>query len=103
DDLTVPLYGEVSRESRRFAAAALADCPLLPPHLARSLSRDEADIAAPLLVHSPALGDADLITAIALRGLGHARIIARRPVLSRELELLLSALHDGEIERLRQT
>src|SRR5690606_21907546 len=61
-----------------------------------------ADIAAPLLVHQRALGDAELITAIAMRGLGHARLVARRKQVSAEVETLLAALHDPEIERLRQ-
>src|SRR5690606_26244391 len=49
-----------------------------------------------------ALSDADLITAIALRGLGHARLVARRKTLSPEVETLLHALRDPEIERLRR-
>src|SRR5690606_5183334 len=102
DDLASPLLAEVSRESRRFAAAALADSAAPPPRLTRQLSRDDTDIAAPLLVHGKALSDAELITAIALRGLEHARLVARRPQLSRELEALLAALHDPEIMRLRQ-
>src|SRR5690606_18504649 len=102
DDLALPLFGEVSRESRRFAAAALSDCETPPPRLTRQLTRDDADIAAPLLVHQQALSDADLITAIALRGLGHARLVARRKTLSPEVETLLHALRDPEIERLRR-
>ena len=102
DDLAAPLLGEVSRESRRFAAAALADSASLPPRLARQLIREDADIAAPLLVHGKALSDAELVTAIALRGLEHARLVARRPALSREIEALLAALNDPEIRQLRQ-
>lgn len=102
DDLAIPLFGEVSRESRRFAAAALSDCATPPPRLTRQLTRDDADIAAPLLVHQQALSDAELITAIAMRGLGHARLVARRRHLSGEVESLLAALHDPEIERLRR-
>src|SRR5690606_4173992 len=102
DDLAMPLLDEVSRESRRFAAAALADSLTPPPRLTRRLIRDDTDIAAPLLVHGKGLSDADLVTAIALSGLEHARLIARRPSLSPELEALLAALRDPEIARLRE-
>src|SRR5690606_16992973 len=74
----------------------------LPPRLVRQLIREDADIAAPLLVHCRALSDADLVTVIALRGVEHARLIARRPKLSREIEALLAALRDPEIDRLRE-
>jgi uncharacterized protein (DUF2336 family) len=101
DDLAMPLVGEVSRESRRFAAAALSECRLAPPLLARFLAGDAPDIAAPLLIRSQALRDVDLIVYIARCGIDHARIIARRPDLPKPIEDLLTALHDPEIARLR--
>jgi len=59
DDLAMPLVDEVSRESRRFAAAALSKCEHAPPGLVQRLAGETADIAAPLLVRSKALRDVD--------------------------------------------
>ena len=101
DDLAMPLVDEVSRESRRFAAAALSKCEHAPPGLVRRLAGETADIAAPLLVRSKALRDVDLISLIANCGIPHARAIAGRANLVRPIHDLLSALNDPEIDRLR--
>lgn len=101
DDLALPLFGEVSHESRRFAAAALSECEQAPPLLVRRLAGDAPEIAAPLLIRSKALKDVDLIMLIARHGVAHARIIARRPNLPGAIEDLLTALRDPEIARLR--
>lgn len=102
DDLAIPLIGAVSREARRYAAAALSECRYAPPALVRRLAGDAVDIAAPLLVRSRALRDVDLITVIATCGISHARVIARRPALARPIRDLLTALRDPEIKRLRE-
>lgn len=101
DDLALPLLGGVSREGRRFAAAALSECQYAPPLLVRRLAGDSADIAAPLLIRSNALRDVDLISLIANCDIAHARAIARRTDLVKPIHDLLSALDDPEIDRLR--
>lgn len=101
DDLAMPLVDEVSRETRRYAAAALSECAHAPPLLIRRLAGDSPDIAAALLIRSPVIRDVDLITVIANCGLPHARIIARRTKLSKPVADLLRALRDPEIGRLR--
>lgn len=102
DDLAIPLIGAVSREARRYAAAALSECQYAPPALVRRLAGDAIDIAAPLLVRSRALRDVDLITVIATCGVSHARVIARRQALARPIRDLLTALRDPEVKRLRE-
>lgn len=101
DDLAMPLVGNVSREGRRFAAAALSECKYAPPTLVRHLAGDFADVAAPLLIRSEALRDVDLISLIANCDLAHARAIARRTNLVKPIHDLLTAMQDPEIDRLR--
>ncbi len=101
DDLAIPLVEGVSREARRFAAAALSECTNAPPALTRRLAGDAADIAAPLLMRSRALRDVDLISLIANCEIAHARAIARRVELATPIHNLLTALNDPEVDRLR--
>ncbi len=101
DDLTMPHFEQVSREGRRFAAAALSECEHAPPTLVRRLAGDTADVAAPLLVRSKVLRDIDLISLIANCDMAHRRAIARRSDLAEPIHNLLVALKDPEIDRLR--
>jgi uncharacterized protein (DUF2336 family) len=78
DDLAQPLFDAVSPEARRYAAAVLSDCAAPPPALLQRLAAQPAEIAAPLLLRSPALSETELL-ALALRfGAAHARVIAGR-------------------------
>jgi uncharacterized protein (DUF2336 family) len=92
EDLTLPLFDQVSVESRRFVAAALSECEYPPTALVRRLCEETVDIAAPLLVRSVALSDIDLIALIGRHGLPHARAIARRKNLNPTISALIKAL-----------
>lgn len=92
DDLAEPLYGDVSPESLRYAAAALSECKRAPPALMRRLALEPIHIAAPVLMRSNALADADLIAVIARHGLMHARAIRMRAALDISVEKLIVAL-----------
>ncbi len=89
EDLTLPLYDSVSAEARRFVAAALSECQNSPAALVRRLADEPVEIAAPLLLRSNALTDIDLIALIGRRGIGHARVIARRPHLNPTIDQLV--------------
>ena len=92
EDLTLPLYPSVSPEARRFVAAALSECQNSPAALVRQLADGPVEIAAPLLLRSNALTDIDLIALIGRHGVGHARVIARRPKLNPTIDQLVKAL-----------
>jgi len=92
EDLTLPLYENVSVEARRFVAAALSECQNAPAALVRRLADEPVEIAAPLLLRSNALTDIDLIALIGRRGIGHARVIACRPRLNPTIGQLVRAL-----------
>lgn len=92
EDLTLPLFDEVSVESRRYVAAALSECEYAPVALVRRLCEEPVDIAAPLLIRSRAVSDIDLIALIGRHGLPHARAIARRKDLNPTIADLIRAL-----------
>ncbi|OHV87011.1 DUF2336 domain-containing protein [Mesorhizobium sp. ORS 3428] len=92
EDLTLPLFDDVSVESRRYVAAALSECEYAPAALVRRLAEEPVEIAAPLLTRSNALSDIDLIALIGRHGLPHARAIARRKELNPTIAHLIRAL-----------
>lgn len=95
DDLALPLFGSVSVEARRFAAAALSECRSGPPQLVRLLCNEPVSTAAPLLMRSTALRDVDLVVLIGRHGLPHARAIARRKNLNPAIAALIRKLLAG--------
>ncbi|MCR5858893.1 hypothetical protein [Mesorhizobium sp. J428] len=92
DDLTLPLYDQVSAEARRYVAAALSECRPAPAGLVRRLAAEPLEISAPILMRSRALKDVDLIGLIARHGIGHARAIANRASLNPAIARLIRAL-----------
>ncbi|CCV12575.1 conserved hypothetical protein [Mesorhizobium sp. STM 4661] len=102
EDLTLPLFNNVSVESRRYVAAALSECEYAPAALVRRLCEEPVDIAAPLLIRSRAISDVDLIMLIGRHGLPHARAIARRKDLNPTIAHLIRALEKPTLVRLRQ-
>jgi uncharacterized protein (DUF2336 family) len=102
EDLTLPLFANVSVESRRYVAAALSECEYAPTALVRRLCEEPVDIAAPLLIRSRALSDIDLIALIGRHGLPHARAIARRKDLNPTIAHLIRALEKPTLVSVRQ-
>ena len=102
EDLTLPLFDNVSVESRRYVAAALSECEYAPAALVRRLCEEPVDIAAPLLIRSRAVSDIDLIALIGRHGLPHARAIARRKGLNPTIADLIRALERPTLVRLRE-
>ncbi len=101
EDLTLPLFSEVSVESRRYVAAALSECEYAPTALVRRLAEEPVEIAAPLLARSSALSDIDLIALIGRHGLPHARAIARRKELNPTIADLIRALEKPTLVKTR--
>ncbi|KAA3450951.1 hypothetical protein C7I87_09485 [Mesorhizobium sp. SARCC-RB16n] len=101
EDLTLPLFDNVSVESRRYVAAALSECEYAPAALVRRLCEEPVDIAAPLLIRSRAVSDIDLIALIGRHGLPHARAIARRKDLNPTIADLIRALERPTLVRTR--
>lgn len=97
-DLAIPLLAYASLRARRQAAATLSESALAPKELLLALADDLIEVAAPVLLRSPLLSSSDLSAVIENRGLGHARVIARRPVLDDELVRRLARFEDDIID-----
>lgn len=92
DMVLVRLSNMVETEVRRFVAKRLAELRRVPEGTVQKLARDNLAVAEPLLLHSVALSDNDLIDIAWSLGIGHASAIARRDVLSDKVTDALIAL-----------
>lgn len=82
DDVMGQLAGEMEAAVRAELAGRLAESQHAPARVARSLASDDIDVARPLLQHSSALTDDDLIVVARTKGQDHLRAISQRPVVS---------------------
>jgi uncharacterized protein (DUF2336 family) len=81
-ELFDPLFSASSDEARRQAAAALSQCPHVPPSVALQIGNAPISIAAIFLTRSASIDDATLLQVIRSQGQAHATAIARRDNLS---------------------
>lgn len=99
EDLVMPLFDIVSKDSLRYVAAALSETDFAPEALVNRLADQPLHIAAPLLLRSKVLTDVELIALIGRHGIPHARVIAKRdglnPVIA-DLARALSATAERE-------
>jgi uncharacterized protein (DUF2336 family) len=84
---------------RAETARRLADLRRAPTGIIRHLALDEIEVAQPLLIRSPLLGDQDLCTVAELRGTLHRRAIAARPDLSAPVVAVLVQRGDDGVRR----
>lgn len=91
------LYPQIERAVRRSLADRLSGRTDIPPSLVRLLAHDSIDIARPILVNSPVLGDEDLIHIVIERGHEHRVAISQRAVLSVRITDVLLMLGDDAI------
>jgi uncharacterized protein (DUF2336 family) len=83
DDVLTRLVAEIEIQARARLACRLATLPNAPPGLIRRLAFDDAIlVAAPVLVSSPQLSDADLVENAATKSQDHLYAIAQRFKLS---------------------
>jgi len=73
---------EAEIEIRRRLSETLKTTPHLDRALARQLAEDVLDVATPILVHSLALSDEDLVQVIQHCSIDHSRAVAMRPALN---------------------
>lgn len=100
EDLAMPLIDYATAKGKRDAAMRLVQMPEAPHSLVFKLAHEPTNISAPLLLRSDALSTSDLLHLIEARGLGHARIIARRQPQDALLTGLLQSFADPEIDRI---
>ncbi|WP_428410052.1 DUF2336 domain-containing protein [Hyphococcus sp.] len=95
DAILAQLAREAEPALKRNLAARFAEAKRAPRTLIAMLARDDIAVAEPLLRHSSALGDADLISIIAAQGDAHHIAIAKRREVAADVADAL-AQHGGE-------
>lgn len=79
DDVFMTLVLAAERDIRRDLANRLACADWAPKALINMLARDEIEIARPLILSSPLIGDQDLIRLLVEATVEHQIEVARRP------------------------
>ena len=83
DDVLQRLAADIEVKARAQLAERLCAVPNAPPKVIRALAfDDEADVASPVLAHSPQLTDADLVENATTKSQAHLYAIAQRLKLS---------------------
>lgn len=82
DEVMGQLASEMEAAVRTELSARLCYASAPPPALARSLANDDIGVAMPMLVHSSALTDKDLLQVANTHGQRHLRAISQRAEVS---------------------
>jgi uncharacterized protein (DUF2336 family) len=100
DQLLLGIVAETEMRVRADLASRLAPIANAPPALIGSFARDtEIRVAAPVLLHSPALDDATLIEIARMRGQPHLFAISGRRALSPLVTDIIVRRGDREVVR----
>jgi uncharacterized protein (DUF2336 family) len=82
DGVLSRLAREMEEEVRAELSGRFAEAERAPGGLIRKLASDSIAVAAPILVHSAALSEADLLEVVKTRGQEHLRLVSSRSGLS---------------------
>ena len=85
------LAGDVAEMVRRALAVTLKSSDLLPRDVARRLARDVDSVAMPVIGHSPAFTDEDLIEIVRSGSSARQVAVASRPRVSRDVSEVIAA------------
>lgn len=91
------LVRDVEGSVRQQLARHLAESTQAPSNLVRELANDDADVAAPILMRSPLLADADLIAVVRHRTQQHKLAVAQRPDVREAVSDELVASGDDDV------
>lgn len=84
-DVMISLVRQAERDLKLALSAKLSRMENIPLRLALYIANEDIEIAAPMLAHSLALGDMDLIYILQSKPASYWRIIAKRAIMSPEL------------------
>lgn len=98
-ELFLPLFHQVTTETRRTAVAALSRCTVVPRPVIRSIVDQPIEICAPFLANSSTLDDEDIGEIAATNPVSHARALARRRRLSPAAVAALVQTRDSTVLR----
>lgn len=98
DDLILRLAGEIETRARAELARTLAPVDRAPPNTIRDLANDDAiEVAAPVLLRSERLAEADLVDIATSKGQGHLLAISSRRALGPAVTDVLVNRGDGDV------
>lgn len=98
DDVIERLAAEIEVRARAKLASRLASAAVVPPRLLKSLASDDTiDVAGPILSHSPALADHDLVETARTKSQDHLLAISRRHALSETVTDVLVTRGDRQV------
>ncbi|MDK9697663.1 MAG: DUF2336 domain-containing protein [Siculibacillus sp.] len=100
DRILVRITPGATIEARIYLSDRLADSDLPPREILVALANDVAEVARPILVRSPALGECDLIDIARARGPGHMGAIAERVDLTIRVTDVLVLRGDDQVRRI---
>lgn len=91
------LVKDVEKKVRQALAEAAAASASLPHGIATRLARDDLEVARPVLMHSPVLGDDDLAEIVRTHAMQYALAVAGRERLSAWLADVLTDTNEAEV------
>lgn len=98
DDVILRLAGEIETKVRAELARALAPVDKAPPNTIRDLALDDAiEVAAPVLLRSSRLAEADLVEIASSKGQAHLLAISSRRALGPAVTDVLVNRGDGDV------
>jgi uncharacterized protein (DUF2336 family) len=98
DDVILRLASEIETKARAELARMLAPIDNAPQNTVRSLAHDDSiEVAAPVLLRSPRLHEADLVDIARTKGQGHLLAIASRRPLGHAITDVLVDRGDGDV------
>lgn len=100
DRILVRIAPSASKDARLYLSDRLADVELPPRGTLLMLANDVIEVARPILVRSPALGEDDLVEIARCRGSGHMGVIAERVDLPVRVTDILVLRGDDEVRRI---
>ena len=91
------LIDKVSFPAKQIVARTLAHSAFAPRSIVLYLAMEPLEIALPILSHSPALGQLDLLRIADEKGSEHATVIAARPDIGPSLVKHLEQMNDANV------
>lgn len=99
DRILIRVAPSASVDAREFLSDRLADVDAPPHGILLMLAKDQVEIARPILVRSPALGEDELVDIARTLGSGHMGAIAERADLTLRITDVLVLRGDDEVRR----
>lgn len=96
-DVLARLLDQVPVDDRAALSSRVATLEKTPRELALKLAEDEIQVAAPILQHSPALTDTDLVALASRKSQGHLQAISQRSTLSETVTDVLVDRGDKDV------